>query len=300
MFIEESKTLNKSDIISINNIYENQKKKYYNTTIKKKKNSNYTDSNNQTLLINALRNFSVKFELEGQSTIRTQKYVITFDELISLIKFALEFQIKLNKNLITSFDNEKKISQEFINNLTYYIYSYEKVEKINPNQKSLNNIKSPLEKENININIGKGKSKKPIKIINKSQSYLDNGKKIKINKNKKKENEEKYEIEYDNNKSSNECIQVSKSYYRRNNGQKLFSPKKNISKDINKENKNKSILNRSVEKRHNTIFSDIALKSKENSTKKKLNKSTEKRKSVGVLKKKMIINVYQYSQHAKI
>ena len=282
MFIEESKTLNKSEIISINNIYENQEKKYYNTTIKKKKSCNYSDSKNQNLLINALRHFSVKFELEEQKTIKNQKYVITFDELISLIKFVLEAQVKLNTNLITDFENEKKVSQEFINNLAYYIYSYEKVEKINPNEKSRKDIKSPLEKENININLGKKRSKKPIKIMNKSQSYLDNGKKIKKIKNRKKENNEEYEKENDKNKNKNECIQVTKSYYRRNNGQNLFSSEKNISKDI----KNKSVLNRSVEKRHNTIFSDTTFKSKENSTKKKLNKSTEKRKSVNVLKKK--------------
>ena len=290
MLIEESNELNKSEIISSNNIF-NEKKKYFNTTIKNKIGDKYSDSKNQNILINSLKSFSVKYELEEQKLLKSQKFVITFDELISLIRFCLEAQVKLYKYLKSDSENVKNLSQEFINSLSYYIYSYEKVEKINPNDKNNKKIKSPSEKENININANNGRSKKLIDIINKSTSHLDGRKKTKNPKNTKKESEEHLEKIKDKNKNSNKCMQVSRSYYQRNVGPKLFSPENNNIKEKNKknENNNKSMLNKSVEKRPNTIFSDLSLnnkENKENSTKRKLNKSTEKRKSVKVLKNK--------------
>ena len=92
----KSHDLNKSDIKSQNNIYYDENKQYFNTTIKKKrkiKNSNIIDTN---LLINALKDFSVKYELNNQKIMKAQKFVITFDELISLIRFTLESQRQLN------------------------------------------------------------------------------------------------------------------------------------------------------------------------------------------------------------
>ena len=291
MFIE-SNDLNKEDIISRNKKYHDENKQYFNTTIKKKKFTKKNSFKDTDLLINELKDFSVKYELYDQKIMKNPKFVLSFDELISLIRFTIESQIKLNNYLkFEDIDNSKTFSKEFINELSNYIYSYEKVEKINPDSKNKKKLKSPPEKENININSNICRNKKPISIIiNKSPSYWIDGKKTSIIENKKKEKQkvEKNGYSHIKNKSSNNFIQGSKSYYRNKGTSKLFSSDYNrMSEKYKKnENKKKEHLNRSVEKRHNSIFSNFSSNNNECTTKKKLNKSTEKRKSSKLIKNK--------------
>ena len=253
MFIE-SNDLNKEDIISRNKKYHDENKQYFNTTIKKKKFTKKNSFKDTDLLINELKDFSVKYELYDQKIMKNPKFVLSFDELISLIRFTIESQIKLNNYLkFEDIDNSKTFSKEFINELSNYIYSYEKVEKINPDSKNKKKLKSPPEKENININSNICRNKKPISIIiNKSPSYWIDGKKTSIIENKKKEKQkvEKNGYTHIKNKSSNNFIQGSKSYYRNKGTSKLFSSDYNrMSEKYKKnENKKKEHLNRSVEK----------------------------------------------------
>ena len=291
MFIDSHK-LNKSDICSEKNIFYNENNQYFNTTIKKKKNKKYSYSNNSKLLINALKDFSVKYELDDLNVIKSKKFVISFDEIISIIRYTLEAQIKLYNILKDESDNSKNIIQEFINNLNYYIYSFEKVEQINPDIKRNINIKSISDKENINVNLNNGKNKKLIKIMNKSQSYWIDDRKNENNKYKKIEKYKEEKISQEKiqlkNNNSNNCIQTSKSYYRRNKGTKLFSPDKNKIKEkiINNEDKRKNRKNTRDENCHQPMNTDFSQNNKDNKTKKKYNKSTEKRKSVKIIKKK--------------
>ena len=110
----KSHDLNKYDIISPNSIYYEENKQYFNTTIKKIikiKNSNIKDINLFiNLLINALKYFSVKYELNHRKIIKAQKFVITFDELISLIRFTLESQRQLNNCIKNDLHNSKNLS----------------------------------------------------------------------------------------------------------------------------------------------------------------------------------------------
>ena len=182
----KSHDLNKSDIISQNSIYYDENKQYFNTTIKKKikiKNSNIKDTN---ILINALKDFSVKYELNDRKIMKAQKFVITFDELISLIRFTLESQRQLNNCIKNDLYNFKNLTQEFINELTYYFFTYEKVEKISPDNKIHKQNKSLSEKENININSNTGGNKNIISIINNTPSYWLAEKEHCYNKKKKK------------------------------------------------------------------------------------------------------------------
>ena len=291
MFIDSHK-LNKSDIFSENNIFYNDNKQYFNTTIKKKKNKKYSYSCNSKLLLNTLKDFSVKFDLDDLNKTKSLKFVLSFDELISIIKYTLEAQIKLYNIIKDEPGNTKSIIQEFINSLNYYIYSYEKVEQINSNGKSKIDIKCSSDKENININLNNGKNKNLIKIMNKSQSYWIDDRKNINNQNKKKEKYKEEKISQENiklkNNNSNNFIQTSKSYYRRNKGSKLFSPEKNKIKDkySNNEERRKNRKNTREEKSHQPLFTDFSKNNKDNIQKKKFNKSTEKRKSVKIIKKK--------------
>ena len=286
----DSHKLNKSDIFSENNLFYNENKQYFNTTIKKKKNKKYSYSNNQKLLLNALKDFSVKYDLDESKMTKSLKFILSFDELISIIRYTLETQIKLYNSLKDDSEDMKNIRHEFLNNLNYYIYSYEKVEQINTDVKSKINIKSNSDKENININLNNGKNKKLIKIMNKSQSYWIDDRKNGNNQNKKieKYKEEKIAQENIKNNNSNNYIKTSKSYYRRNKGPKLFSPEKNKIKDKNPNNEEKRNNRKNIrdEKSHQPINTDFSQNPKDNIAKKKFNKSTEKRKSVKIIKKK--------------
>ena len=179
------------DILSNSDSYIDKRKTYYETTIKKKKGNKFSYINETNSLIIALRNFSVKFGLDDKKILNDYKFVISFDELISLIRFSLESQIKLNNFLQEDSENIKSFIHNFISNISNYIFSYEKVEKINPITKFRNKIKFSTNKENININANKAikisrpNYKKPNCIIKSSSCVVDKGKsKAKQPKNK--------------------------------------------------------------------------------------------------------------------
>ena len=309
----DSKELNRSDILSKNEYYYNENKKYYNTTIKKKKLKKLPNkNNNQDLLIDSLKNFSVKYEIDENKNSKDIKFIITFDELISLIRYTLESQIKLDKILKDETEDLNTLSKDFINELSLYIFSYEKESIKKTNNK---NNKSISNKENINSNSGKGRKKKSLcNIISKSPSYWVEEKKSKNDKNEKNDKNDKNdniqkksknEISNNNindkkNNNNNNNILGSRSYYKRNLDNKLFSPK-NANNKAKFENKKKNYLNKSVEKRHNSKISDIS-NNKDNSKKKKLNNSAARRNSVRADKNKNnknTLSIYTACQNLK-
>lgn len=301
----DSNELNKCEAFSEQKVYYNENKSYFKTIIKKKKKKTYSNLKDVNLLLNSLKDFSVKYELDNQNE---QKFIIDFNELISLISLTLETQIKLYNCLLSESDNLKNISQEFINNLIYYIYSYKKFEKINNDKSSTKNVKSFFEKENTSINANKTKSKKVISIVNKNPYYWIAKGKVSNNENikneKYKESKNSHEHIKSENNINNECDQNTKSYFRRSWGLKLFSPEK-IKNDekMKNESKNKNCLNRSVERRHYTIFSNFASNEKEN-LKKRINKSNEKRKSALNIKnenknKNKALSIYTVCQNLR-
>ena len=273
---EEKNELNISDCTKKKENYLNENKKYYNTTIRKKKLVKSSTVNNQNLLLDYLKDFSVKYEMDEKLISKDIKFVITFDELISLIRYSLESQIKINEHSKDETDNLKILSQDFINNITYYIFSYEKVEKIEKPLSKNKNI-SDSNKENINVNGNNKKNKKSLcSIISKSPSYWVEAQKTRNNKNKVI-HVEKSTLNNQNNKNKNNI--ESKNSYKKTVVHKIFSPKNDDrfkSKFPKNENKSKKVLNRSAVKRYSSLISD----SSNNNRKKKLNKSDEKRKSV--------------------
>lgn len=273
---EEKNELNISDCNAKKEKYLNESRRYYNTTIRKKKLVKSNTINNQNILLDHLKDFSVKYEMDEKLISKDIKFVITFDELISLIRYSLESQIKINEHSKEEKENLKTLSQDFINNISYYIFSYEKVEKIEKPLSKNTHIASS-NKENINVNGNNKKNKKSLcSIISKSPSYWVEAQKTRNNKNKVIQ-AEKSTLNSRTNKNKNNI--ESKNSYKRTTVHKVFSPK-NEDRFKNKlpknENKSKKVLNRSAVKRYSAILSD----SSNNNRRKQLNKSDEKRKSV--------------------
>ena len=289
------------DILSSNNSASKKRKIYYETTIKKKIRDNFSIFNNSNLLINAVRNFSVKYELNDKKIFTDYKFVISFDDLIILIKYSLESQKTLNEFEIEETNKINKFTKNFIKNISNNINSYEKVEKINPVLK--NKPKFTLTNANINFNTHKINNKKSSNNI-KSPSCRIDLTKTKMKLPKKKENiNQNYQTNLKNNKSSfngklNICSKPNKlkkeensndeqnytnTYFKRKkykNSLNLFSPK---NKQKNKENSikvKKTHLNNSARRRRNNrgYFTELN-NNIESTNKSNLTKSVEKRKT---------------------
>ena len=251
-----------------------RKRNFYNeTTTKKKSGDNFNNINISNSLIDALRNFSVKYELEDKIILKDYKFVISFDDLIYILSYCLKSQKKLYEIEQEDSSIISNLINSFINNISNYIYSYEKVEKINPLSNNINKIKSPSNKENISFNSNKMNNKKPIRII-KSSSCWANIKKTKINSKKNKE-------KLKNNSHTN--LKINKSTNNTKN------PKANLSKNENnntnktdEKNYTKTFFMRKKYKNLSTIFSPVKNPQNKNSIikvmKARNNKSAEKRR----------------------
>ena len=97
----------------------NKRKTYYETSIKKKKEKLFSFIYESDSLINALKNFSVKCELDVKQKLKDNKFVVSFDDLISLIKYCLESQKQLNYFLQDELENIKNFTSRFINLLIF-------------------------------------------------------------------------------------------------------------------------------------------------------------------------------------
>ena len=256
MNVEHNNKLNETEIICPSELSLDDKNTYNDSILKSLKESQYLLYNNKSnILLNSLKEFSNRYDLDDRKIMKSKKFLISFNDLITIVKFALEFQIKIN-NSLNEYLNE--ISQDFINNLSYYIFSFEKIDisKQNDYYSNYNTFNSRYNKSNKKVN----KNDKNIKREEEKQN-INKNKKIKAN---------------DNNNNKN--ISVNRSVFLN-----LKSPKNKKEKNkINDYETNKSRRNnKSVEKRSksNADFVLNVSKNKDNS-KKKINKSTEKRKNI--------------------
>ena len=164
---EHNNKLNETEIICPSELSLDEKNTYNDSILRSLKESQYSLTNKSNILLNSLKEFSNRYDIDDRKIIKSKKFLISFNELISLIKFALEFQIKIN-NSLNEYLNE--ISQDFINNLSYYIFSFEKID-----------INKQNEYQTINCNNNKYK-----------ESWYSNNKKNKFEQ--KKENDKNIEI----------------------------------------------------------------------------------------------------------
>ena len=293
------------DILPSSNSPFKKRKIYYETTIKKKIKDNLSIFNNSNLLINAVRNFSVKYELEDKKIFSDYKFVISFEDLINLIRYCLDSQKTLHEFEIEETNKINSFTQNFIKNISNYINSYEKVEKVNPMPKNSYKNKYTLNNANIDFNTHKVNNRKSSSIIKSSSCWIDLAK-TKMKLPKYKQNITKnFQTNLKNNKNSNNgklniCTKPNKikkeenlndeqnytnTYFKRRkykNSLNLFSPTNNPKNKENSIKVTKNHLNKSIRRRRNNRGYFTELNNNIGSTNKSnLNKSAEKRKTFG-------------------
>ena len=122
------------DEIMMNQIYF-QKNQNYTTPINiniPKKSNNYQYEN---ILLNSLQDFYNRYEKDDRKILSNKKFVISFTELISLLRETILAQLKIDNLIYTYNDSSKnnliniqKINQKYINDLSYNIFSYDKID----------------------------------------------------------------------------------------------------------------------------------------------------------------------------
>lgn len=268
MSIETSK-LNETEIIYPSELSIDEKLTYNESLEKSIKESPYSNTNKSNTLLNVLKDFSVRYDLDDKKIMKSKKFLLSFEDIISLVRLALEFQIKINNSLNLK-DYLNEISQDFINNLSYYIFSYEKID-IQQNN-TINNYINYKTYDNILI------TKNNAKYGTEFQTP------IKYFRPDKKKTKNEQEISYIN-KNRTENNQNNKFY---NKNKKVLSPRNDEAKNKKKEEaNNKHKYNKSAEKRRNGYTSEFDNNSNSNKNNNnnedikanRLNKSTGKRNS---------------------
>ena len=192
------------------------------------------------LLLNKLKEFSNNSK--NCNTFQNKKFLITFDDIISLLQYTLEAQNKIYEINDNEIETLKKLSESFINNISNDIIILDSIEELNT-----------IKNKSITTKITKNtlfNTKNNPKIFN--NNFQPQSPKNLI--------------------SSNSCkniIQTSKSYY------KTFNKNnKNLAQTRSRFNLNKSMQRRSAKN-----IMDINNTNNYDSTKKKLNRSMQKRKT---------------------
>ena len=95
--------------------------------INDKKNNNIFHSN---ILLISIQDFFNRYEKDDKKILSNKRFLISFQDLISLIKETIIAQQQID-NLIYCDDNNdiniQRINQKYINNLSYNIFSYDKI-----------------------------------------------------------------------------------------------------------------------------------------------------------------------------
>ena len=118
----DTNRLNETEIIYPSELSSDDKNIYNDSADKNINDNKYSSVNKSNILLNVLKDFSVRYDLDDKKIMKSKKFILSFEDLISLVKFALEFQIKINNSLNLK-DYLNEISQDFINNLSYYVFS---------------------------------------------------------------------------------------------------------------------------------------------------------------------------------
>ena len=171
-------------------------------------------------LLKAIKDFSSRYDKDNRNILKNKKFLVSFDDLMTLIKDTINSQNSINDLNITQTEKLKDITQDFINNLSYTIFSFEKIETFNDNSYLNYSMKIP--------------KKNSFNALNSKNNFFSNNKinaNITVTKNNNliQQNEENTNLQksknilYKKNKSSNNLIIVNSNKKQNNN-----SCKKNI------------------------------------------------------------------------
>ena len=182
------------------------------TTVKDAKEELLTNNLNSNILkkeeylLKAIIDFSLRYNKDNRNILKNKKFLVTFDDLMTLIKDTINSQNKINNLDISQTEKLKDVSQDFINNLSYIIFSFEKIE-ISENKNNLNT--------SVKIN-----KKNSFNALNPKNNLISNKK---TNNNRVFQNDENTNLENlrnilcKKNKSSRNLIMVNSNKKQNNN-----------------------------------------------------------------------------------
>ena len=116
-------------------------------------------------LLKSLQDFSNRYDLDSKNILSGKKFLLAFGDIISLIKDVINYQNKIFELDLSDKEKIQEISQDFINNLSYTIFSFEKLDISNNSKKEKNrynthNLRNKILNNNKNIkaNLKHGKN----------------------------------------------------------------------------------------------------------------------------------------------
>ena len=99
-------------------------------------------------LLKAIKDFSSRYDKDNRNILKNKKFLVTFDDLMTLIKDTINSQNKINDLNDSEIEKLKDVTQDFINNLSYTIFSFEKIDALNKDDKSNLNSSTNIQKKN--------------------------------------------------------------------------------------------------------------------------------------------------------
>ena len=179
------------------------------------------------LLINALNDFSDKYESDTRNILLNQKFVLSFKEIIQLMRDSIDTQRKIDELNTANEEFVRNLTQNFINNLSYNIFCFVKIDK------DFYGVKKKI-KNNKKIQHSKKNSDFSIKICNSGSSRNYHQKKTSSN------------LSMHTNTtttSTNRKRSVQKDIQNKQNNDEIFSKKKLLCKERS------LVIKKSIEKR---------------------------------------------------
>ena len=166
-------TLNKNNLLKNQNI--NFSSSNSNNNNINNNNNDFKSNNNQiNILLNSIQEFFNRYELDERKIFSKKKFIISFPELISLITESILAQQKLDYLIYTNDNHNKnifnlqKINQQYMNDLSYNIFSFDRIDiDYMFNIKKKKKIKSNISPYNI-----KFKNNSKIKKSNNNSQYF--------------------------------------------------------------------------------------------------------------------------------
>lgn len=248
------------------------------------------------ILLNSINDFSVRYDKDERNIIKNKKFVISFDDIIKLVKIGIEAQIKID-TITSGFCNIlKEISSDFINNLSYHIFSFDKVdifsetESKSPKRKRkecCGNIRNCEEKHSHELKSSSTWIPKRVAIEDEKTEEIEEIKKKRsvIKKNREKNNRKEWGREEE--KTNKKPIRNSKSFLAPDISKTSLEKYKENNSNNNNCNNNTIKKNKGIEKRSNSYLNSTAksnyksvktISSNVYTQKKNNNKSANKRK----------------------
>ena len=244
---------------------------------------------NENNLLKAVNEFSDRYNVDNRRSLSNKKFIISFEDLMSLIKDTILYQKKIFEVINFEKNKIKEITKDFINNLSYTIFSFERIDIPENKHENLTNSIIRINRKTLDSPIySSTESNYPSKkIINFSPSNY-----LKVNENQTMKVKKKYDLEKTDRKDFINTLQNTGNKKNFNNintqvvVKRLSTPKK--IKTPYKRNKSK-IIKSTYKKKLNEDFTTENINNESSSP-----NTVTKRKNIGT-SSKLKIQTTNYS-----